>query len=675
MKKCLMPKLLMIATGLIFAMFFLIQTGSTEVPESKTMIIEGVGRLQWGKGMESTYIGALTVAMNAIGEDVTYDYLMGISGAAFRLHRYGWCPSAPDASVGFNHANPAMRVLGYKIVGIPSSSEKPEDVEKVRKAVMESIDRGYPVLAIDLKEVPDWGVIVGYADGGKEFLCRTYYDKTEECSKAEKWPWVVDIIKEKTDKPDTKESILKSLEIAVEVANTEKYGNYFSGFAAYEDWIINLLDDSTFESIDREKLGSMTHANAWSYSSLIDAREAAVKYLHSITDNFGKESTQHLTKAAEIYEKIVAKLKEGSKYAPYPWQLKDGEQWTAEMRHAEAGVLKEVLALERKANGRLRAALKWEDEVTGQVRPDSLTRLSLYNLELPDIPYCDAGVPSAFVQALKHNGIETDYAELTAVSGWAFSFSYKYDNWHVAALPVEDFTFLPEHLGYSVESIRCGDRDKLWDFIKRNIDAGRPVISTHTDGGLIYGYRVKEDKRQLWFDGSICLDWIDIEAPHPLDSCAVLVKSGKEHPQEIAIHDALAQAVEKASPHGNNGVPQGLAALEAYLADVADETKDFKYVGEWFCWGAFERLSARWCCANWLRRAADVFQGEAHDRILAAADYYENAFKLYDQYLQEVQKPDNRSPERIAVAVPILRKAINEERAGIEEMKKALATL
>lgn len=133
------------------------------------------------------------------------------------------------------------------------------------------------------------------------------------------------------------------------------------------------------------------------------------------------------------------------------------------------------------------------------------------------------------------------------------------------------------------------------------------------------------------------------------------------------------RAVEQASPHEENGVPQGLAALEAYLADVEDATKDFKDVGEWFCWATFERLSARWCCATWLRRAADVFQGEARDRIIAAANYYERAFQLYEQYRQEVQKPDNRSPERIAVTVPILKKAIDKERAGLEEIQKVLA--
>jgi hypothetical protein len=40
-----------------------------------------------------------------------------------------------------------------------------------------------------------------------------------------------------------------------------------------------------------------------------------------------------------------------------PWRLKEGERWTQEMRHAEAGVLKEALALERKAVDQLKTVV------------------------------------------------------------------------------------------------------------------------------------------------------------------------------------------------------------------------------------------------------------------------------------------------------------------------------
>ena len=329
-------------------------------PEKQTRAIEGIERLQWGKGQENTFIGALTVAMRAIGEDVTYDYLMGVSGAAFRLHFHqpDWCPSSPDATCGFDHSKPAMEALGYVSTCIHSDGKNPQEVKKVRDVVVQSINNGVPVLAIDLIEVPDWGVIVGYSDDGEEFLCRTYFDKTEEYSRAKKWPWVVEIPKKIGEVHDRKDSLLKSLEIAVTVANTEKYEHYASGFSAFESWISDLTDDSRFEALDEEKLNGMNHVNAWCYNSLIDARQSAVKYLRAIEDELGKESAPHLSEAASIYEKAVKKLIDGRHYAPFPWQLKDGKRWTNTMRHAEADVMKEVLALERKAVDELKAVLE-----------------------------------------------------------------------------------------------------------------------------------------------------------------------------------------------------------------------------------------------------------------------------------------------------------------------------
>ena len=80
------------------------------------------------------------------------------------------------------------------------------------------------------------------------------------------------IIGEEEKAPDRRESLLRSLEIAVEIANTEKYGTYASGFAAYEVWIAGLLDDTWFEKFDKEKSDGMAVANAWCYTSLVDAR-------------------------------------------------------------------------------------------------------------------------------------------------------------------------------------------------------------------------------------------------------------------------------------------------------------------------------------------------------------------------------------------------------------------
>jgi hypothetical protein len=302
-----------------------------------------------------------------------------------------------------------------------------------------------------------------------------------------------------------------------------------------------------------------------------------------------------------------------------------------------------------------------------------------------------AGLPTAYVQALNHAGIDIDFADFAALSGWAFSFGYKYDDISTAYLavrgapgadgPYEAFQ-IAEWFGLGYESARTEEKDELWAFVQKHINAGTPIISEHYDGGLICGYRGKDGRREVWFavdppSGEPA--WVDINDLHPYEVCA-LVKKGDPLPKQELYVKALQRAVMYATPHDSGGVPQGLAALEAYAADVADPSKDFAKCGEYFCWATFERLMARRCAAVWLERAAeelDQFLG-----LGAAVARYQHAYDLYDEYRRAVGGGDPnsgitpeqlRSPEKIAQIVPLLRRALDEERAGLHEMTVALA--
>ena len=325
--------------------------------EFVSKVLEGVEKLE---GPGSTFIGALAAAMRAIGEDVSFDYLMGVSGVAFRLqvHQPNWCSSSPDAGVGFNCIDSAMKALGYRVDRIGPHEGKHEDIEKTREAIGRSINRGYPVVAINLMGSMDWGTIVGYEDSGKVFLCRTYYDETDAYSRVEtkKCPPSVLVIGEKERTPDRRENLLRSLEIAVQLAHTERFGEYASGLNAYERWTADLLDDSRFRDLEDKRLLSLADTKGWCYRNLVGARAAAARYVRSMMEEFEGESAKHVSEAAGLYEKVSEKLKDGWKYAPqFP---PEGKHWTKEMRHAQAHVLKETLALERKAVDELKAVLE-----------------------------------------------------------------------------------------------------------------------------------------------------------------------------------------------------------------------------------------------------------------------------------------------------------------------------
>ena len=80
-----------------------------------------------------------------------------------------------------------------------------------------------------------------------------------------------------------------------------------------------------------------------------------MRYLRSIATEFEGEGAAHLSKAADLYKEILANLEEGREDAEKPNQ---GEPWTKELRQIEAEVLRQALALERRAVDELEAALK-----------------------------------------------------------------------------------------------------------------------------------------------------------------------------------------------------------------------------------------------------------------------------------------------------------------------------
>lgn len=339
---------------------------------------------------------------------------------------------------------------------------------------------------------------------------------------------------------------------------------------------------------------------------------------------------------------------------------------------------------------------KWKESVPGQVRPPSLEKFAIRNLieALPkDSPYLGGGVPFGVVQALNQSGSKIDFEEYAAATGWAFSFGYKYDDIGPSYLavrgnpsadgPYEVFAFIPKQLGYNYKSVPTAEHEKLWEFVKTNTDNGTLMISEHIDGGLVYGYRIKDEKRQLWFDGTVGMGWTDIDSLDPYALYALKKVKDSEPADQITIR-ALKRAVEKASPHEWNNVPQGLSALEAYYADVANPEKDFADGGGWFCWSAFERLSSRYCCGVWLKRVAQNFDEEIGSSLLSASENYNSAYQQYERYRSELKagletdasvEERARTPERIAVLAPILRAAIDAEKQGLENLKKVTAIL
>jgi hypothetical protein len=311
-----------------------------------------------------------------------------------------------------------------------------------------------------------------------------------------------------------------------------------------------------------------------------------------------------------------------------------------------------------------------------------------------DIPdYAGAGVPLGIVAALNHAGVDIEFMEFAAASGWAFSFGYKYDDISPAHMavrgnpqsdgPFEVFAFLPQQYGFDYEMARTAEPDELWFFVKEHVDAGTPIMSEHMDGGLISDYREQDGLRQIFFDGTVVPGWTDADKLHPFAVYA-LIRNREAHPSDEIRRRAIRRAAKKGAPHSWEGTPQGLAALQEYLADVSDPAKDFVNTEEWFCWAAFERLMARRCCAVWLRATAEHMDGAVKEPLLEAARGYGEAFQHYDRYRAELAGgvpatlslvDRARTPERIAVLAELLEQGITAESAGLDALTQAAAAL
>ena len=111
-----------------------------------------------------------------MGETYTYEQIMGMSGACYRFAFCDiWDWSATDALVSFDYASILFKALGIQAVWA-ERLEKDERKQE-RERIVADILHNKPVMAINLRIAPEWGVITGYAEGGKRLYCRTYFDR------------------------------------------------------------------------------------------------------------------------------------------------------------------------------------------------------------------------------------------------------------------------------------------------------------------------------------------------------------------------------------------------------------------------------------------------------------------------------------------------------------------
>ncbi len=295
--------------------------------------------MRWGQNTENSFIRSAQLTLNALGESFTYPFAMGISGAAFRFHfQSDWCPSASDATTGFDVSKILFNALGYKTELMKINDESITEIQKLYKKIVEQINRGYPIIANNLKVCPEWGIITGYVKTKPGIICRTYFDEGEQYSLAEHAPWLSYFILEKErESLDTKTLFHNSLEIAVKLTKTSYFGEYASGLKAFQIWI-----DQISKYIQHDKAFDQIQVNLSLINILMDARISAINYLGEMVNKFpinnGLTIINNYLKELQLLEELHTDI--------LPGVDEHQSAWTSDILTRQIHILKGVMKLE-----------------------------------------------------------------------------------------------------------------------------------------------------------------------------------------------------------------------------------------------------------------------------------------------------------------------------------------
>ncbi len=325
-------------------------------------IIKGIEPLSFENKMDCTWAGALTVALKGMGRDTSYEEVMGVSGACYRIAFHPvWDYSSVDALVAYDYATPGYKAFGFKCV---HAERVPKEFrESERNCIVRELNKNIPVLAINLRVAPEWGVITGYEEHGKTLLCRTYFDKeiidreflgNDRYLYVDNWPFIISHFEEEFTPPSAKDNLINSLKIMID-SNRKKEGRcgYAMGYEAYNQWCIALKNKKLFSESNNndEDFFRRFDVNHYCLLALVDARRCAYEYLNESSKLFNDDKCTKLVELSNIFNEIY--LIAERVYKKLLNIKKDSNKikviWNNELRNEQVDELQKILILEKKA--------------------------------------------------------------------------------------------------------------------------------------------------------------------------------------------------------------------------------------------------------------------------------------------------------------------------------------
>jgi hypothetical protein len=319
----------------------------------------------------SSVQGCQARILETVGESLTYEDLICLGAFAFRVGVHNaFCPSAGHPCCGFNCVKNSHAALPWRTRSFDSFpwSEEKEDRAAFEAdacaAIKASIDRGVPVHYGGEED----GLIIGYADEGRRWLCLHPYHKGGRTPfwhddvngfAGGSWPWTIMIWEEPkaVDERILRDDLVRTALLqAVDMWTAGQCGDYIIGDAAYAYWL-NWLEDVQAGRVVDPKPGMQ--GNGWCYDVLIHCRRIAAPWLREEAARFDAPARKYLLVAADHCEAIATELMEDLKC---PWDLalppKRVDDWTDDMRAKQIRRLQSARKHDRAAIAAIAQALE-----------------------------------------------------------------------------------------------------------------------------------------------------------------------------------------------------------------------------------------------------------------------------------------------------------------------------
>jgi hypothetical protein len=342
-------------------------------------VIENVPKVAFapihdGKWEFTPFPSCLKAVLGSMKESYPYHYLLATSGAAFRLlwHSKKW--EGGNVDIVFmteDPLEPFRRALGaagrnFEILlngtdhwnepSLPAAvrqrylAESFVDEAVIRTKLIDSIDKGRPVVGLGVVGPPEACIITGYDDGGDVLVGWSMFQEhmnpehdikdddmcapvgVEESGYFRQTDWFSKLAGAIIlgEKAPYDESVIyhDTLELIPRIIKTPMVNEFYSGQRAYEEYIAKMLSDDEFDTDDMGVLSEkkLVHYDAM---TMISERGGGAQFLQDAADRPELEPAASLLRRAAEAFKLSASQMEG-------WWKVVGQIWADEVAQVRA---------------------------------------------------------------------------------------------------------------------------------------------------------------------------------------------------------------------------------------------------------------------------------------------------------------------------------------------------